>query len=54
MNRNQFLKYSGVFICLLLLALYGCGAMIAGGAAGGATYVYTEGWVERDYNIGID
>jgi hypothetical protein len=47
------IRYGGIFVCLVLLALYGCAAVIAGGAASGATYVYTEGWVARDYNVGI-
>jgi Protein of unknown function (DUF3568) len=54
MYGNKIIKYGGIFICLVLFALYGCAAVVAGGAAGGATYVYTEGWVARDYNVGID
>lgn len=36
------------------LQLYGCGALIAGGAAAGATYVFTAGWVERNYTANVD
>ena len=54
MYANKNIKYVGMFVCIVFFALCGCVAMVAGGAAGGATYVYTEGWVARDYNVGID
>jgi Protein of unknown function (DUF3568) len=54
MNSKRYMRYGCVFVCLVLFALNGCAAVVAGGAAGGATYVYTEGWVARDYNVGID
>lgn len=54
MNPKNYVRYGCVFVCLVLFALYGCAAVVAGSAAGGATYVYTEGWVARDYNVGID
>jgi Protein of unknown function (DUF3568) len=54
MYGNRSIRYGGMLVCLVLFALYGCAAVIAGGAAGGATYVYTKGWVARDYNAGID
>jgi hypothetical protein len=38
----------------LLLTAYGCAALVAGGAAAGGTYAYTEGWVGRDYQVGLD
>ena len=41
----------GLFVCF---QLSGCGALIVGGTAAGATYVYTRGWVERDYNVNVD
>ncbi|MDY0222572.1 MAG: DUF3568 family protein [Desulfobacterium sp.] len=40
-----------VFVCF---QLYGCGALIVGGTAAGATYVYTAGWVERNYTANVD
>ena len=54
MRRTQFIQYGGMLLGLVIFALYGCAPLIAGGVAGGATYVYTEGWVARDYNVGID
>lgn len=54
MSGNNIIRYAAISVCLMLFALYGCAAVVAGGAAGGTTYVYTEGWVARDYNVGID
>jgi hypothetical protein len=54
MFKSKNMRDFGMLIFLVFFALYGCAAIIAGGAAGGATYVYTEGWVARDYNVGID
>jgi Protein of unknown function (DUF3568) len=48
MYGNKILRYRGMVVCLVFFALYGCAAVVAGGAAGGAAYVYTEGWVARD------
>jgi hypothetical protein len=42
-------------LCLALLpSLFGCTALVAGGTAAGATYVYVEGWVQRDYAVGLE
>ena len=38
----------------LLTGMSGCSAVVAGGAAAGATYSYVKGWVSRDYNAGLD
>jgi hypothetical protein len=55
MNKIRFERWSGLVVCVgLFFALHGCAALVAGGAAGGATYVYTEGWVEREYKVGLD
>ena len=54
MNSKRYVRYGSIFVCLMLFDFYGCAAVIAGSAAGGATYVYTNGWVARDYNVGID
>jgi len=44
-----------LLLCLgLLMTAYGCAALVAGGAAAGGTYAYTEGWVGRDYQVGLD
>lgn len=51
----KFKTINGLILSLLIcLQLYGCGALIAGGAAAGATYVYSEGWVERNYTANVD
>ena len=39
---------------LACFQLYGCGVLIAGGAAAGATYVFTAGWVERNHTANVD
>jgi hypothetical protein len=52
--KNKMNIAAAVLSLSLVFALYGCGAIVAGGAAAGATYVYTEGWVERNYNAGLD
>ncbi|MGA8181899.1 MAG: DUF3568 family protein [Desulfobacterales bacterium] len=54
MYGNKNIRYGAMFVCLLFFVLAGCVAVVAGGAAGGATYVFTKGWVARDYNVGID
>lgn len=46
-------------VSLLLLVLCvgfisGCAAVVAGGAAAGGTYVYTEGRLQRDYEASLD
>lgn len=50
-----FKKATMLVLCLIAgLQIYGCGAVILGGAAAGTTYVYTEGWVERNYSADVD
>jgi hypothetical protein len=47
-----------ILLCMLIaLSFSGCAALVAGGAVGagvGATYVYTQGWLERDYEVTLD
>ncbi|HUH45729.1 MAG TPA: DUF3568 family protein [Arenibacter sp.] len=48
-------KINGLILSLFVcFQLCGCGALIAGGAAAGATYVYTAGWVEKNYTANVD
>ena len=54
----KFKTINGLILSLLLcFQLYGCGALVVGGiaaGAAGATYVYTDGWVERNYTANVD
>ena len=54
--KFKFKTKNGLMILSLLacLQLYGCGAMIVGGAAAEATYDYTGGWVEKNYTANVD
>ncbi|MDY0376744.1 MAG: DUF3568 family protein [Desulfobacterium sp.] len=42
-----------IFSLFVCLQLCGCGAFIAGTKAPETTYVYTMGWVERNYTANI-
>jgi hypothetical protein len=49
--RNQAcLLLAGI---IALTGLTGCAAVVAGGAAAGATYAYVSGWLERDYQANL-
>jgi uncharacterized protein YceK len=55
MHNAIIKKVSGLVACLILLAgLSGCAAVVAGGAAAGGTYYYVTGWLNKDYNAGIE
>lgn len=55
MNSKRALTNSELLGCLVIFFLLNaCAALVAGGAAGGATYIYTKGWVERDYEADLD
>jgi hypothetical protein len=40
-------------LIILLVSLTGCAAVVVGGAAAGATYTYTKGWLAKDYLVGF-
>lgn len=51
------LKRHLVLLILLALSapyLAGCGALIAGGAAAAGTYIYTEGRLQRTYDVDLN
>ncbi len=51
---NQSAVLSAALIAALCLFVASCAPVVIGGAAVGATYPYTNGWLERDYDISLD
>lgn len=51
---NQSALLSAALIAALCLFAASCAPVVIGGAAVGATYAYTNGWLERDYDITLD
>lgn len=47
-------SFYAVLLALTLFGAAGCAALVAGGAAGAGTYVWTEGNLQRDYQASLD
>lgn len=44
----------GLAALLMTVSLMGCAAVVVGGAAATAAYVYENGWLERNYQANLD
>lgn len=56
MSQNPFkpITLLAAISAALCLSVAACAPIIIGGAAVGATYAYSNGWMERDYEIPLD
>ncbi len=51
MRKKMSSNYLVVLFLLTGFSFWGCAALIGGGVGAGAAYTYTQGWLERDYEV---
>lgn len=54
MRKKMSCSYLIVFCVLVGISFSGCAALIGGGVGAGAAYTYTQGWMEKDYEVPLE
>ena len=54
MRKKMSCSYLVVFCVLIGFSFSGCAALVGGGVGAGAAYTYTQGWLEKDYEVPLE